>query len=128
MLATELPEGGNPADAASRLRSVSSIGVLREGLLHAAVNAMLAAPRDRMEAPVGLLEVAVCRGLRSWRLTFSTRSRDFTSEVWAERARSRDSWDVTTDVVGATHRSMDRRPLLLDPLPDVRVVDRNAEV
>lgn len=59
-----------------------------EGPLHAAVNAMLAAPGDRMEAPVGRFEVAVCRGLRAWRLAFSTRSRDFTSEVWAERAVS----------------------------------------
>lgn len=100
MLGTKLPEGGNPADAASRLRSVSSIGVLHEGLLHAAVNAMLAAPGDRMEAPVGRFEVAVCKGLRSWRLVFSPRSRDFTSEVWTERTRPRDSWNVTTDVVG----------------------------
>jgi hypothetical protein len=32
---------------------VSSIGVLREGPLHAAIKAMLAAPGDRLEAPVG---------------------------------------------------------------------------
>jgi hypothetical protein len=31
---------------------VSSIGVLREGPLHAAVKAMLASPGDRLEVPV----------------------------------------------------------------------------
>jgi hypothetical protein len=61
MLGTAFPEGGNPADAASRLRSASSIGVLREDLPHAAVIAMLAAPGDRMQAPVGRFEVAVRR-------------------------------------------------------------------
>jgi hypothetical protein len=48
MLGTEVPEGGNPADAASRLRGVSSIGVLREGPLHAAGKAMLAAARPHV--------------------------------------------------------------------------------
>jgi len=37
----------------SRLLSVSSIGVLREGPLHAAIKTMLAAPGDRLEVPVG---------------------------------------------------------------------------
>jgi hypothetical protein len=32
---------------------VSSIGVLREGPLDAAIKAMLAAPGDRFEVPVG---------------------------------------------------------------------------
>ena len=37
----------------SRLLPVSSIGVLREGPLHAAVKATLAAPGDRFEVPIG---------------------------------------------------------------------------
>ena len=36
----------------SRLLPVSSIGVLREGPLHAAVKATLAAPGDRFEVPI----------------------------------------------------------------------------
>ena len=37
----------------SRLLPVSSIGVLREGPLHAAIKAMLAGPGDRLEVPIG---------------------------------------------------------------------------
>jgi hypothetical protein len=37
----------------SRLFPVSGIGVLREGPLHAAIKAMLAAPGDRLEVPIG---------------------------------------------------------------------------
>jgi hypothetical protein len=37
----------------STLLTVSSIGVLREGPLHAAIKAMLAAPGDRFEVPIG---------------------------------------------------------------------------
>jgi hypothetical protein len=37
----------------SRLFPVSGIGVLREGPLHAAIKAMLAAPGDRFELPIG---------------------------------------------------------------------------
>jgi hypothetical protein len=40
---------------------VSSIGVLREGPLHAAVKAMLAAPGDRVEVPVGRLVIDLIR-------------------------------------------------------------------
>jgi hypothetical protein len=40
---------------------VSGIGVLREGPLHAAVKAMLAAPGDRMEVPVGRFVIDVVR-------------------------------------------------------------------
>ncbi len=43
------------------LRSVSSIGVLREGPLHAAVKAMLAAPGDRVEVPVGRFVIDLIR-------------------------------------------------------------------
>jgi hypothetical protein len=61
MLGTEVPEGGNPADAASSLRGVSSIGVLREGPQHAAVKAMLAAPGDRLEVPVDRFVIDLIR-------------------------------------------------------------------
>lgn len=37
----------------SRLLPVSGIGVLREGPLHAAIKAMLVAPGDRLEVPIG---------------------------------------------------------------------------
>jgi hypothetical protein len=37
----------------SRLLPVSSIGVLREGPLHAAIKAIVAAPGDRFEVPIG---------------------------------------------------------------------------
>jgi hypothetical protein len=40
---------------------VSGIGVLREGPLHAAVKAMLAAPGDRFEVPVGRFVIDVVR-------------------------------------------------------------------
>jgi hypothetical protein len=40
---------------------VSSIGVLREGPLHAAVKAMLAAPGDRLEVPVGRFVIDLVR-------------------------------------------------------------------
>jgi hypothetical protein len=35
---------------------VSSIGVMREGRLHAALKALLAQPGDRLEVPVGRLD------------------------------------------------------------------------
>jgi len=41
--------------------AVSSIGVLREGPLHAAVKAMLAAPGDRLEVPVGRFVIDLVR-------------------------------------------------------------------
>ena len=40
---------------------VSSIGVLREGPLHAAVKTLLAAPGDRLEVPVGRFVVDLVR-------------------------------------------------------------------
>jgi hypothetical protein len=40
---------------------VSSIGVLREGPLHAAINAMLAAPGDRLEVPVDRFVIDLIR-------------------------------------------------------------------
>jgi hypothetical protein len=40
---------------------VSSIGVLREGPLHAAVKALLAAPGDRLEVPVGRFVIDLAR-------------------------------------------------------------------
>jgi hypothetical protein len=40
---------------------VSGIGVLREGPLHAAVKAMLAAPGDRLEVPVGRFVIDLIR-------------------------------------------------------------------
>jgi hypothetical protein len=40
---------------------VSGIGVLREGPLHAAVKAMLAAPGDRLEVPVGRFVIDLVR-------------------------------------------------------------------
>jgi hypothetical protein len=40
---------------------VSSIGVLREGPLHAAVKAMLAAPGDRLEVPLGRFVIDLIR-------------------------------------------------------------------
>jgi hypothetical protein len=40
---------------------VSSIGVLREGPLHAAVKAMLAAPGDRLEVPVDRFVIDLIR-------------------------------------------------------------------
>ena len=50
-----------PADAASSLRGVSSIGVLREGPLHAAIEVMLAAPGDRLEVPVDRFVIDLIR-------------------------------------------------------------------
>jgi hypothetical protein len=48
--------------ASSRIaRRVSTIGVLREGPLHAAVKAMLAAPGDRVEVPVGRFVIDLIR-------------------------------------------------------------------
>jgi hypothetical protein len=44
--------GAGVTALASRLLPVSSIGVLREGPLHAAIKAMLAVPSDRLEVPV----------------------------------------------------------------------------
>ena len=49
------------ADAASSLWGVSSIGVLREGPLHVAVKATLAAPGDRLEVPVGRFVIDLIR-------------------------------------------------------------------
>jgi hypothetical protein len=43
------------------LSGVSGIGVLREGPLHAAVKALLAAPGDRLEVPVGRFVIDVVR-------------------------------------------------------------------
>jgi hypothetical protein len=40
---------------------VSTIGVLREGPLHAAVKAMLAGPGDRLEVPVGRFVIDMVR-------------------------------------------------------------------
>jgi hypothetical protein len=40
---------------------VASVGVLREGPLHAAVKAMLAAPGDRLEVPVGRFVIDLIR-------------------------------------------------------------------
>jgi hypothetical protein len=54
-------EAAEHADAASSLSGVSSIGVLREGPLHAAVKAMLAAPGDRLEVPVGRFVIDLVR-------------------------------------------------------------------
>ncbi len=49
------------ADAGSSLWGVSSIGVLREGPLHAADKAMLAAPGDRLEVSVGRFVIDLIR-------------------------------------------------------------------
>lgn len=49
------------AEATFRLWGVSSIGVLREGPLHAAIKAMLSAPGDRLEVPVGRFVIDVVR-------------------------------------------------------------------
>ena len=51
------------ADAAraSSLCAVSSIGVMREGPLHAAVKAVLAQPGDRFEVPVGRFVIDLVR-------------------------------------------------------------------
>ncbi len=46
---------------ASRLCALPTIGVLREGRLHAAVKALLAQPGDRMEVPVGRFVIDVVR-------------------------------------------------------------------
>jgi hypothetical protein len=53
--------GRERADSASSLQGVSSIGVLREGPLHAAVKAMLAAPGDRLEVPVDRFVIDLIR-------------------------------------------------------------------
>jgi hypothetical protein len=45
----------------SRLSPVSSIGVLREGPLHAAIKATLAGPGDRLEVPVGRFVIDLVR-------------------------------------------------------------------
>jgi len=44
-----------------RLSPVSTIGVLREGPLHAAVKAMLARPGDRLEVPIGRFVIDLVR-------------------------------------------------------------------
>jgi hypothetical protein len=49
------------AAAASSLCGVSTIGVLREGPLHAAVKAMLSAPGDRLEVPVDRFVIDLIR-------------------------------------------------------------------
>ncbi len=49
------------AGAVSSLWGVSSIGVLREGPLHASVKALLAAPGDRLEVPVGRFVIDLIR-------------------------------------------------------------------
>jgi hypothetical protein len=41
--------------------AVSSIGVLREGPLHAAIKATLAAPGDRLEVPIGSFVIDLVR-------------------------------------------------------------------
>ena len=46
---------------ASSLCAVSSIGVMREGPLHAAVKAVLAQPGDRLEVPVGRFVIDLVR-------------------------------------------------------------------
>ena len=50
-----------PAGAPATLPSVSSIGVLREGPLHAAVKALLTEPGDRLEVPVGRFVIDLVR-------------------------------------------------------------------
>jgi hypothetical protein len=45
----------------SRLSPVSDIGVLREGPLHAAITALLAAPADRFEVPIGGFVIDLAR-------------------------------------------------------------------
>ena len=58
----ELPEAAaERADPVSSVWGVPSIGVLREGPLHAAVKAMLAAPGDRLEVPVGRFVIDLIR-------------------------------------------------------------------
>jgi hypothetical protein len=49
------------AGTAFSLWDVSGIGVLREGPLHAAIKAMLAAPGDRLEVPVGRFVIDLVR-------------------------------------------------------------------
>jgi hypothetical protein len=49
------------AEDASTLCAVSSIGVMREGPLHAAVKARLAQPGDRLEVPVGRFVIDLVR-------------------------------------------------------------------
>ena len=55
-------EGRGPAaERGSSLWGVSSIGVLREGPLHAALKAVLAQPGDRFEVPVGRFVIDLVR-------------------------------------------------------------------
>jgi hypothetical protein len=49
------------ADGASSLCAVSSIGVMREGPLHAALKAVLAQPGDRLEVPIGRFVIDLVR-------------------------------------------------------------------
>jgi hypothetical protein len=49
------------AERGSSLCAVSSIGVLREGPLHAALKAVLAQPGDRLEVPVGRFVIDLVR-------------------------------------------------------------------
>jgi hypothetical protein len=49
------------AERASSLCAVSSIGVMREGPLHAALKAVLAQPGDRLEVPVGRFVIDLVR-------------------------------------------------------------------
>ena len=59
----ELPADGGAEVEDQRLAcaAVPSIGVLREGPLHAAVKALLAAPGDRVEVPVGRFVIDLVR-------------------------------------------------------------------
>ena len=50
-----------PPESSSSLQAVPSIGVLREGPLHAAVKALLAEPGDRFEVPVGRFVIDLLR-------------------------------------------------------------------
>jgi hypothetical protein len=52
--------GGSPGPSLAS-GAVSGIGVLRDGPLHAAIKAMLAAPGDRLEVPVGRFVIDVVR-------------------------------------------------------------------
>ena len=52
---------GIAADADSSLSAVSSIGVMREGPLHAALKAIVAQPGDRLEVTVGRFVIDVVR-------------------------------------------------------------------
>ena len=67
-LLTKLSQSGHLQRAArlaagrlSSLFAVSSIGVMREGPLHAAIKARLARPGDRLEVPVGRFVIDLVR-------------------------------------------------------------------